>query len=247
MSETKVEVKGADGTAEGFLFTPASGAGPWPGVVVLTDIMGIRPAYHALAQRLADQGFAVLMPNVFYRGTRLPVLDFVPQMGEERTMKRMGELFRSLPADKMGPDGAAYADWLLAQKSVTGGKVGVVGYCFTGSMTLRTAAQAPDKIAAAVSLHGGGLYTDQSNSPHLLLPKITASVYTGHAKEDRSMPAETIAKFEAALKDWGGKAESETYDALHGWCIPGRPGIYNEAEAERAFGKMVAVLRDAFG
>jgi len=245
MSETKVDVKAADGMAEGFLFTPSSGTGPWPGVVYLTDIMGIRPAYHKLAQRLADEGFAVMMPNVFYRGTKLPVLDFVPQMGDERTMKRMGELFQSLPADKMGPDGAAYADWLLAQKSVKGGKVGVVGYCFTGSMTLRTAAEAPGKIAAAVSFHGGGLYTDHPNSPHRLLPKITASVYTGHAINDRSMSAEAITKFEAALKEWGGKGESETYDALHGWCIPGRPEIYKESEAERAFAKMVSVLKAA--
>lgn len=245
MPETKIDVKAADGTAEAFLFKPSSGTGPWPGIVYLTDIMGIRPAYHQLAQRLADQGFVVLMPNVFYRGTKLPVLDFVPQMGEERTMKRMGELFQSLPADKMGPDGAAYANWLLAQPDVKGAKAGVVGYCFTGSMALRTVGEAPAKIAAAISFHGGGLFTDQPNSPHLLLPKITASLYIGHARDDRSMPAEAIVKFEAALKDWGGKGESETYDALHGWCIPGREGIYNEAEAERAFAKMVAVLNAA--
>ncbi|MBV9905762.1 MAG: dienelactone hydrolase family protein [Alphaproteobacteria bacterium] len=242
MAETKVEVKTADGTAEAFLFTPSSGSGPWPGVVYLTDIMGIRPAYHQMAQRLADQGYAVLLPNIFYRGTKLPVLDFVPQMGDERTMKRMGELRASLPNDKMGPDGAAYADFLLAQK-MKGPKVGVVGYCFTGSMSVRTAAAAPDKIAAAASFHGGGLYTDQPDSPHLLLPKIKARLYFGHAVQDRSMPAETIAKFEAALKAWPGKSESETYEgALHGWCVPGRPEIYNQPQAERAFDKMVALF-----
>jgi carboxymethylenebutenolidase len=175
------------------------------------------------------------------------VLDFVPQMGDERTMKRMGELRASLPNDKMGPDGAAYVDWLLAQKNVKPGKVGVVGYCFTGQMSVRTAGAAPDRIAAAISFHGGGLYTDQPDSPHTLLPKITARLYTGHATNDRSMPAEVIAKFEAALKDWGGKGESETYDALHGWCVPGREGIYKESEAERAFAKTVSVLKAALG
>jgi carboxymethylenebutenolidase len=243
MSETKVDVKTADGAAEGFLFTPSGGSGPWPGVVYLTDIMGIRPAYHKMAQRLADQGYVVLLPNIFHRGTRLPVLDFVPQMGDERTMKRMGELRMSLPKDKMGPDGAACADWLLAQTNVKGSKAGVVGYCFTGSMAVRTAAAAPDKIAAAASFHGGGLYTDQPDSPHLLLPKIKARLYFGHAVQDRSMPAETIAKFEAVLKDWTGRSESETYEgALHGWCVPGRPEVYNEKQAERAFGKLVELL-----
>jgi carboxymethylenebutenolidase len=110
-------------------------------------------------------------------------------------------------------------------------------------MAVRTAAAAPDKIAAAASFHGGGLYTDQPDSPHLLLPKIKARLYFGHAVQDRSMPAETIAKFEAVLKDWTGRSESETYEgALHGWCVPGRPEVYNEKQAERAFGKLVELL-----
>lgn len=243
MTETKLDLKTADGTAESFLFTPSSGTGPWPGVVYLTDIMGIRPAYHGMAQRLADKGYVVLLPNIFYRGATLPVLDFVPQFGDEKTMKRMGELRAALPNDKMGPDGVAYADYLLAQPNVRGSKVGVVGYCFTGAMTLRTAAAAPDKIAAAASFHGGGLYTDQPDSPHLLLPKIKARLYFGHAIQDRSMPAEAIAKLEAALKAWDGRSESETYEgALHGWCVPGHVGAYNEPQAERAFEKLVELF-----
>lgn len=243
MPETKLDVKAADGAAEAFLYTPATGAGPWPGVVYLTDIFGIRPAFREMAQRMADKGYVVLLPNIFHRGSKLPVLDFVPQFGEEKTMKRMGELRASLPNDKMGPDGAAYADALLARPECKGGKVGVVGYCFTGAMAVRTAATAPDRIAAAASFHGGGLYTDQPDSPHLLLPKIKARLYFGHAVQDRSMPAEAIAKLEAALKAWPGKSESETYEgALHGWCVPGHVGAYNEPQAERAFVKLVELF-----
>ena len=242
MTETKLDIKTAGGTAEAFLYTPPSGTGPWPGVIYGTDIMGIRGAYQKMAQRLADQGYVVLLPNVFYRGAKLPVLDFVPQMGDERTMKRMGELRGFLTNAQMGPDGADYADFLLAQKDVRGPRAGIVGYCFTGQMAVRAAAAAPDNIAAAASFHGGGLYTDQSDSPHLLLPRIAARLYFGHAVEDRSMPAEAIVKFEAALKDWPGASESETYDgARHGWCVPGRD-IYNEAQAERAFAKLVALF-----
>jgi len=248
MTEMQLDIPMADGIAEAFLYTPASGAGPWPGVVYLTDIMGIRPAYRQMAQRLADQGYVVLLPNVFYRGAKLPVLDFVPQMGDEKTMKRMGELRSSLPNDKMGPDGAAYAAALLDRMSVTGARVGVVGYCFTGQMAVRMAGEAPERIAAAASFHGGGLYTDQPDSPHLLLPKIQARLYFGHAVQDRSMPAETIAKLEEVLKAWPGESESETYEgALHGWCVPGRPEVYNEKQAERAFGKLADVLKTALG
>jgi len=242
MSETKLDVKTADGTAEAFVYTPSSGSGPWPGVVYGTDIMGIRGAYQKMAQRLADRGYVVLLPNVFYRGTKLPVLDFVPRMGDERTMKRMGELRAALPNDKMGPDGGAYADFLLARPDVKGRGIGVVGYCFTGQMAVRAAAAAPDKFAAAASFHGGGLYTDQPDSPHLLLPKVKARLYFGHAVEDRSMPADAIAKLEAVLNGWDGKSESETYaGAQHGWCVPGRD-IYNEKQAERAFAKLVELF-----
>jgi len=243
MNESKVDVQTPDGIAEAYLYTPSTGTGPWPAAMQLTDIMGIRTAFRQMAQRLADQGYVVLLPNVFYRGAKLPVLDFAPAFGDERTMKRLGELRSFLSHAQMGPDGAAFADYLLAQKNVKGPKVGVVGYCFTGSMAFRIAGAAPEKIAAAASFHGGGLYTDQPDSPHLLLPKITARLYFGHAIEDRGMPPEAIAKLEAVLKEWPGKSESETYDgARHGWCVPGRD-VYNEKQAERAFGKLVELFK----
>jgi carboxymethylenebutenolidase len=239
MSEQKIDVKAADGTAEAYLYTPSSGAGPWPGVVFLTDIMGIRKANLGMAQRVAKHGYTVLVPNIFYRVTKLPVVDFELKFGDERTMKRMGELRAGLSNAQMGPDGAAYVDALLAQKSVKGLKVGVVGYCFTGAMALRTAAEMPDKVAAAASFHGGGLYTDAPDSPHLLLPKIKARLYFGHAIEDRSMPAPAIAKLESALAEWPGEGESETYTgALHGWTVPGHVGAYNEPQAERHYIKL---------
>jgi carboxymethylenebutenolidase len=242
MSETKVEVRGSDGTAEAFLYTPSQGSGPWPGVIFLTDIMGIRKANLGMAKRIAEHGYVVLVPNIFYRVTRLPVVDFELKMGDERTMKRMGELRAGLSNAQMGSDGAAYADFLLTQPNVKGAKVGVAGYCFTGTMAIRTAAAARDKVAAAASFHGGGLYTDQPDSPHLLLPKIKARLYFGHAIEDRGMPPEAIEKLEALLKSWPGKSESETYaGARHGWTVPGRD-IYNEAQAERHYVKLFELL-----
>ncbi len=240
MSE-KIEVKTDAGPAEAYLFTPA-GKGPWPGVVHLTDIAGIRPAYHSMAQRLADKGYAVLLPNIFHRVTKLPVIDFEFKMGEERSMKRLGELRNGLNSTQMAEDGGTYVDFLLNHPTVNGSAAGVVGYCFTGSMSVRTAAARPGKVGAAASFHGGGLYTDQPDSPHTLLPKVKARLYFGHAIEDRSMPAEAIAKLDGALKAWGGEFESEVYEgAYHGWAVPGSP-IYNEKQAERHFQKLVALF-----
>ena len=242
MPESKLSIPMAGGAAEAFLCTPSSGTGPWPGVLYLTDIFGIRPAYHGLAQQLADKGFAVLIPNAFFRAGALPLFDFTPEIGEARTMQRFGELRTALSNETMGPDAAAYGKFLQARPEVRGGKLGVVGYCFTGQMALRAAAAAPDRFGAALSFHGGNLYTDQPDSPHLLLPVIQARLYFGHATNDHSISADAIARLEAALSDWGGRFESETYPAAHGWCIPGRAGIYDEVQANRAFAKMVAVL-----
>jgi carboxymethylenebutenolidase len=242
LTQSPLEVKTAAGPTEAFFFTPESGSGPWPGVLYLTDIAGIRPAYHTMARRLADKGYAVLLPNIFHRATRLPVIDFEFKMGEERSMKKLSELRNALSNAQMSEDGAAYVDDVLAMKNVKQGKVGVVGYCFTGSMSVRIAAARPDKVAAAASFHGGGLVTDLPDSPHLLLPKIKARLYFGHAIEDRSMPAEAIAKLDASLKAWGGKYGSEVYEgAYHGWAVPGSP-IYNEKQAERHFDKLVELF-----
>jgi carboxymethylenebutenolidase len=234
--ETKIEFKGADGMAEAYLYTPGLD-GNWPGVIHLTDIAGIRPQNREMAARQADAGYVVVLPNIYYRIARLPLFDFTPRMGDERTMKRFGELRASLPSAAATADGPAFVSSLLSVPHVKPGKVAVVGYCFTGSMAVRVAAAAPDQVAAAASFHGGGLYTDQPDSPHNLLPKIKAVLYFGHAIEDRSMPVEAIAKLDDALKAWGGKSESETYPAHHGWTVPGTP-VYNEAQSNRHFDKL---------
>ncbi|MBV9332012.1 MAG: dienelactone hydrolase family protein [Alphaproteobacteria bacterium] len=251
MSETSVadetlEVPVGGKRAEAFLYRP-QGSGEWPGVVYLTDIAGIRPAFHRMARRLAGEGFCVLLPNIFHRVSTLPVFDFEAKMGDERTMKRLGELRAGLNAEQMREDGAAYVDFLAEHSHVAKGGIGVVGYCFTGSMAVRSAAARPEKVGAAASFHGGGLATDQPDSPHLLLPKIKAALMFGHAIEDRSMPAAAIAKLDAALAAWGGSYESEVYDgAHHGWTVPGSP-VYNEKQAERHFGKLVVLLKRTLG
>ena len=240
MIERDIVIPMPDGSSDAVLFRP-DGNNPLPGVLHLTDIGGIRPSHREMARRLADKGFVVLMPNVFFRAGKPPMLDFAPQMGEARTMKRFGELSAALQPAKMDSDGAAYADFLAAQDSVAKGKMATVGYCFTGAMAMRTAAARPDKIAAVASFHGGGLYSAAPTSPHQVLPKIKAELFIGHADKDQSMPAEAIQNLDAALKAWGGKYESEVFNAFHGWTVPDSP-VYKKDEADRAFDKMAALF-----
>lgn len=241
MIEEAIEIRTADGTADGFLYR-AEGERRLPGAIHLTDIGGIRPSHREMAKRLAEKGYTALMPNVFYRTGKPPVLHVKPNMGEEQTMKRIGELAASLPPEAIERDATAYVNFLLGNAAVSGGSIGVVGYCFTGAFAMRTAAALPDKVAAAASFHGGSLYTDTPTSPHFVLPRIKARVYFGHATKDRSMPQEAIEKFDRALAAWGGKYESEVYDgAFHSWTVSDSP-VYNQPQADRAFAKLTELF-----
>jgi len=242
--ELAVEIATPDGAPAGFLYHPA-GNGSRPGVIHLTDIVGIRPASREMAKRLAAAGYCVLQPNVFYRTGQPPLLDFPIKLGEDRTMNRFRELSRPLPPEAMERDASAYVDFLASRPSTKKGPMGVVGYCFTGSMALRTAAARPDRIGAAASFHGGGLYTDAPTSPHTVLPRVRARLYFAHAFEDRTMPAEAIAKLDRALQSWGGAYASEIYPgAKHGWTVPDS-AAYNEPQAERAFEKLIELFQSS--
>ena len=245
MMEYTPSVEAGDGSAEAFVYTP--GDGPHPGLLFYTDLFGIRPANQGIAKRFAEAGYTVLMPNVFYRYGNLPLLDFEFQMGEERSMKVIGPLFGSLTAANMEKDAPHYVEALLNRNDVAGDKIAVVGYCFTGAMALRTAAVVPDKIAAAASFHGGRLVMEDPDSPHTRIAQVKAELYFGHAVEDQSATPAQIAKLEDTLKGWGGTFQSEMYEgALHGWTTPGRE-IYNEKQAERAFGKMLDLMKRNIG
>ena len=241
MVEKDIEIKTNDGVTDAVLFFDAENK--LPGVIHLTDIGGIRPSQRQMARQLAEKGYTVLMPNVFYRTSRPPVIQFDFYRADEQTRKqRIAELAGPLTPEAMESDAAAYVDFFAGQKSVKDGPMGVVGYCFTGSMAMRIAAVRPQKIMAAASFHGGRLYTDAPTSPHLLLPRIKAQLYFGHAENDGSMPADAIGKLDAALAAWGGKYESEVYKgAAHSWTVPDSP-VYNPAQAEPAFQKLTALF-----
>lgn len=234
MSIQRLEIATSSGAAEAVLALPKTP--PVAGVLVLTDVFGIRPAYEEMAERIAGSGYAVLMPNIFYRTGGLPVFDFVPNFQEERTQQRFKEITTPLTPQAMEEDASAYVDFLASKAS---GPIGVVGFCFSGKFALRTAAARPDRVRAAASFHGGGLYTEEADSPHRALPQVKASLYFGHAENDRSMPPEAIEKLDQALKEWGGSYKSETYaGAAHGWMIPGRE-VYNQGQSERGFAKLM--------
>jgi carboxymethylenebutenolidase len=231
--EKDLEISTQDGTASGLLYLPEESSN-CPGVFFLTDIGGIRASQRAMAARICSEGYAVLMPNVFYRTGTPPFFEPGSAVGDKKFKERRRELSAPLTPEAFERDAGSYVDFVAHQQSMSG-PFGVIGLCVAGALMLRMAAARPDQIAAGASFHGGKLYTDEPISPHLLLPKIKARLYFGHAAQDNSMPPSSIDNFNRALQAWGGMYESEIYDGTrHGWTVTDSPA-YNPPQAEHAF------------
>lgn len=241
-TESDVMVKTPDGTADCYFVRPTSGK--HPAVLIWPDIFGLRPAFRLMGKRLAETGYCVLVVNPYYRTLRAPVeLPDTDNPRAPENWKLLRQLAGSLTPQTNATDANAFVAFLDQQAAVdTGKKIGTTGYCMGGPMVLRTAATVPERIGAAASFHGGRLATDSDDSPHLLIPKMTAGFLIAVAQnDDEKEPATrpTLRKaFDAADLD----AEIEVYeDALHGWCPPDSP-VYNLAAAERAWTRLLVLF-----
>jgi carboxymethylenebutenolidase len=250
--ETDVAIKTPDGICDAAFIHPKVGS--HSGVLIWPDAFGLRPSMRDIAKRIAAEGYSVLVPNPFYRVAKAPFSDASNFNFENPAdMAKLRPLMASVNAPgNAEKDAIAYLTFLDAQTEVNKAKkVGTQGYCMGGPLVVKTAAALPDRIGAGASFHGGGLVTDKPDSPHLLAPKIKASMYFGIASNDDARQPDAKDKLKAAFAAAKVPAEIEVYSgALHGWCVPDMPmqngvPIYNKPAAERAWGKLVALYRAA--
>ena len=243
--ERDVEVKTPDGSADAALLYP-SGTGPWPAVLIWTDILGLRPVFRQMGRRLAAQGYVVLVPNPFYRVKRAPIVEEPFDLRKPEDRAKVMPLAAALTPDTTQRDATAFLAFLDAQPQTDPKRhAGVQGYCMGGPLAFRTAAAVASRIAAMATFHGGNLVTDKPESPHLLIPAFKSRVYCGVAdNDDKKEPAakDTLRMSFAAAHI---PAEVEVYEgANHGWCVKGN-GAYNEAAAERAWAHLIALYKGA--
>ncbi|MCX4514743.1 dienelactone hydrolase family protein [Streptomyces sp. NBC_01619] len=220
VSGTFVDIPTQDGTADAYLAHPDDG-GPHPAVLLYMDAFGLRPGLRAMADRIASAGYTVLVPNVFYRHGRAPVVelpDFIDPGRRPELFDALGPVMQALTPELAMRDADAYLSYLAASPLADDGPVGLTGYCMGAVLALRTAGTYPERVAAAACFHGGRLATDAADSPHLLADRITAELYFGHADEDPSMTADQIALLERTLTAAGVRYHSEVYrGARHGF------------------------------
>ena len=244
VTESDVEITTPDGVADAYFVHPASGA--HAAVLVWPDILGLRPAFRQMGKRLAESGYAVLVVNQFYRSQKAPVVPEGASFADEATRNIVFPLAKTLSATTHVTDGKAFVAWLDSQPAVdTSKKIGTTGYCMGGAMVMRTAAAVPDRVGAGASFHGGGLATDAPDSPHLLIPQMKAQFLIAVAENDDEKEPEAKNMLRTAFDAAGLQAEIEVYaGAAHGWCPPDSP-VYNQAQAERAWSRMLVLFENA--
>ncbi|MCV7384208.1 dienelactone hydrolase family protein [Mycolicibacter longobardus] len=230
-----------DGDCPVRLFTP-EGTGPWPGVVMYPDAGGVRPTFEEMAAELAGFGYAVLLPDVYYRHGDWAPFDMATAFGDAEERGRLMSMLHSVTADRMAVDAAAFFDYLAGRPEVRGERFGVCGYCMGGRTSVVVAGRVPDRVAAAASFHGGGLVTDAADSPHLLAGKMRATVYVAGAENDASFTEEQAATLDEALRTAGVAHTVEFYPAAHGFAVPDNPPYDADAAARHW-----AAMREVFG
>lgn len=244
IEESEVDIKTPDGTADAYFAHP--GEGRCPGVVMWPDVYGLRPAFRHMGRRLAEAGYAVLVPNPFYRTQRAPTAPEHPDFNDPATRAALTAMMKSLTPDAVVTDAKAFTGWLDSQPGVDRKQpVGVMGYCMSGPYTLRAAAALPARIGAGASFHGGGLVTDKPDSPHLLIPNIKAQFLFAIAESDDQRQPEAKTALREAFARAKVPAEIEVYaGTIHGWCPPDAR-VYNDAQAEKAWSRLLALFKTA--
>lgn len=244
ITEADVEIKTPDGMANAYFAHPSQGA--HAAVLIWPDIVGLRPAFKMMAKRLAGDGYAALVVNPYYRQVKETLVEPGQTFRDPAVREKIIPYRRAMTEAHNRIDANAYVDWLDAQAAVdTTRGIGTTGYCMGGPITMFTAHERSDRVRAGASFHGGGLATDKDNSPHLLIPEMNADYLIAIAQNDDGRSPEDKTVLKEAFAATNNKAEIEVYAGTqHGWCPPDS-AVYDEAMANKAWERKLALFEKA--
>jgi carboxymethylenebutenolidase len=227
----QVEIRTQDGTCPAFVY----GDGGAPSVLVYLDGMGMRPAMQAIAERIAADGYRVLLPDVFYRMGPYAAPEPRALFADPAVRGAwFAKAAAAVNVENTMRDTRAFLEYLT-------GPVAVTGYCMGGRMAFVAAGTYPDRIVAAAAYHPGGLVSDAADSPHLLAPKIKAKLYIGRATDDTNFTEEQDQRLAKALGDAEVDHVIELYAAKHGW-VPIDSPVHDATAAARHYVTLQALL-----
>ncbi len=238
MIERELDIVTADGDMNSFIVYPEEG-GRFPLILFYMDAPGKREELHDMARRIATVGYYVILPNLYYREVREYHM-YLPGATRERMRELMDGLSNAMVCD----DTRAMLDFAASETSVSDGPIGAVGYCMSGPFVFAAAAEFPNRIKAAASLHGVRLYSDAEDSPHRTADRIQGEIYFGCAETDRWAPPELVDALDQHLASTGINYRIEWYPGTnHGFVFPQREGMYHKASAERHWERLFALFQ----
>lgn len=246
MPQRSVEIETADGACPAALSIPA-GNGPWPAVVMFPDAGGMRDVARQMGERLSELGYVVLVPDFYYRNGPYEPVDMRTAFATKETAERIMGMMQGYTADMVARDARSFVDYLDSLPEKKPGGVGTTGYCMGGRLSLMTAGNLGERVAATASFHGGNLANaDDPDSPHHKAGGIRARVYVAGAIEDQSFSDEQRDLLRRSLTEAGVNHTIETYQAHHGFAVPDN-GSYDPAAAERHWRAMQEFFGSALG
>ena len=214
-----VSFKSGDETATGYLAVPDS-AGRHPALVVIQEWWGLNDWVKEQARKFAEEGYVALAPDL-YRG----------KVATDPATAH--ELSRGLPQDRAVRDLKAAFDFLSARSDVNKDKIGSVGWCMGGGLSLQLAVHEP-RLAACV-VNYGALPTDTED-----IRRIQAPILGNFGADDRGISPASVQAFEKAMKAAGKSIDAKIYEgAGHAFENPNNQAGYRAEAAADAWQRMV--------